>query len=124
MRILIAGIPRAGKTTLAATLEREHKLSARHTDTLIPLGWSEASDAAAQWIDEPGPWIIEGVAAIRALRKWLASNPGKPADVVHWLGHEHMALSTGQASMALGCRKVWDEVMPELIGRRVRIERS
>lgn len=124
MRILIAGIPRAGKTTLAATLEREHKITARHTDALIPLGWSEASDAAAQWIEEPGPWIIEGVAAVRALRKWLTSNLGRPADVVHWLGREHVPLTAGQMSMGAGCWSVWNEVLPELLGRRVKVIRA
>jgi broad-specificity NMP kinase len=124
MRILIAGAPRAGKTTLAAMLEREHKLTALHTDTLIPLGWSEASDAAARWIDEPGPWIIEGVAVVRALRKWLATNQGKPADVVHWLGQERVPLSEGQTAMAAGCFSVWAQVLPELLGRRVKVVRS
>jgi hypothetical protein len=124
VRILIAGIPRAGKTTLAGALVRQHDATVRHTDSLIGLGWSEASAAAAEWLSLPGPWIIEGVAVPRALRKWLASNQGKPADVVHWLGSERVPLSPGQASMGLGCRKVWDEVLPELIGRRVRIERG
>ena len=124
MRILIAGIPRAGKTTLAATLEREHRIKALHTDTLIPLGWSEASDAAAKWLDEPGPWIIEGVAAVRALRKWLAVNSSKPADVVHWLGRERVPLSTGQTAMAAGCDAVWRQVLPELLGRRVKVVRG
>jgi hypothetical protein len=125
MRILIAGVPRSGKTTLAGTLaRRQHGCTVRHTDSLISLGWSEASAATADWISLPDPWIIEGVAVPRALRKWLAANTGKPADVVHWLGHERVPLSGGQASMAAGCFKVWGEVLPELIGRRVRVERG
>jgi adenylate kinase family enzyme len=124
MRILIAGIPRSGKTTLATTLEREHKLRVFHTDSLIPLGWSEASDVASGWIEQPAPWIIEGVAVVRALRKWLAKNSGKPADVVHWLDQERVPLSDGQTSMAIGCRSVWREVLPELLGRRVKVVRG
>jgi hypothetical protein len=55
-------------------------LQPMHTDDLIALGWSEASAAVIPWISRPGPWIIEGVAVPRALRKWFAANPtGKPA---------------------------------------------
>ncbi len=124
MRILICGVPRSGKTTLAAELERKHGLRARHTDDLIHLGWSEASAAAADWLDLPGPWIVEGVAVGRALRKWLAQASGKPADVVYWLGRERSPLSDGQTSMSAGCWSVWNEVLPELLGRRVKVERG
>lgn len=117
MRIAIAGGPRCGKTTLAETLG-----AARHTDDLIERGWSEASALTATWFDEPGPWIIEGVAVPRALRKWLAANPeGRPCDVVHWLGAPRVPLTDGQVSMFKGCAKVWGEIVGELQRRGVEI---
>lgn len=146
-RICIAGGPRTGKTTLAGkiaadivTMEcdscgwpaAEHGCATpilgrviapvRHTDDLIHLGWSEASAAAALWFDEPGPWIVEGVAVPRALRKWLASHPaGKPCDVVYWLEDPHEELTPGQAAMTKGCATVWEEVADELHARGVEI---
>ncbi len=123
MRTLIAGVPRAGKTTLALSMLQETGARALHTDDLIDLGWSEASELAGLWIDSPGPWTIEGVAVPRALRKWLSRSSKKPADVVLWLDSPRIELTAGQAAMAQACRTVWAEVVGELVGRGVRVER-
>jgi hypothetical protein len=117
-RILIAGGPRTGKTTLSTSLGIAR---VRHTDDVMDLGWSEASAEVATWFDEPGPWVIEGVAVPRALRKWLAANEGKPCDVVCWLEHPVEPQSKGQAVMAAGCAKVWSEVADALHERGVNI---
>lgn len=84
----------------------------RHTDSVMHLGWSEASAAAALWFDEPGPWIIEGVTVSRALRKWRDQHPGEPAPVdrVIYLDGPHEPLSSGQLAMAKGVRTVHDEI--------------
>jgi hypothetical protein len=132
MRICIAGGPRTGKTTLALDLYERTRIDPdhdrvgvlRHTDDLIDLGWSEASAAAAEWFREPGPWIVEGVAVPRALRKWLAANEGKPCDVVYWLEEPHEELSPGQVAMAKGCATVFDEIRAELEARGVHIVES
>lgn len=117
MRIAIAGGPRCGKTTLAAKLGE-----ARHTDDVMSLGWSDASAAVAGWFDAAGPWIIEGVAVPRALRKWLASHPdGKPADIVYWLGEPFVLPTKGQTTMGRGCSRVWGEIVAELKRRGVEI---
>jgi hypothetical protein len=117
-RIAITGGPRTGKTTLAARLLFTHigatnnraelDRRIRHTDDLIHLGWSEASQAAAAWFDEPGPWIIEGVAVSRALRKWRDQHPGEPppVDRVIYLSEPHERLTAGQRSMAAGVATV------------------
>lgn len=112
-RVVIAGIPRAGKTTLAEALTHEHSLFAgyaiRHTDdTIGSHAWSAASAEVATWLDLPGPWIIEGVAMARALRKWLAAHPeGKPCEIAYWLDAPLVELTPGQTTMAKGCRTVF-----------------
>lgn len=139
-RIVILGGPKTGKTTLAQHLVRTepvHHLvwgvNARSTDDLIAelahLGkdaWSEASLLiAARWFKEPGPWIIEGVAVTRALRKWRAAHDRRvlpPVDRVIRLTTPHVALVKGQAAMAKGEKTVWDEVEPWLRQHGVSIQ--
>ncbi len=120
MRTVITGGPRTGKTTLAATYT-EH---VEHTDALIDqCEWSEASERVAGWFDRPGPWVVEGVAAVRALRKWLANNPeGRPCDVVVWLDEPKVEITDGQDTMAKGCATIWSETEPGLVERGVIIE--
>lgn len=116
MRLLIAGVPGSGKTTLAGE-------GAIHTDDYIELGWSEASLAVSCLFDAIGPWVIEGVTVPRALRKWLVQHEdGKPCDKVIFLNEPWEELSKGQASMAKGCRTVWLQVVGELRERGVEIE--
>jgi hypothetical protein len=115
VRIAIAGWPRAGKTTLAETfVRRGGGYVVRHTDDLIgQLGWSEASAEVAHWFDEPGPFIIEGVAVLRALRKWRAAHPGEPPpiDRLYYLPRgQFCELARGQESMGKGCDMVLDEL--------------
>ncbi len=85
-RILVAGWPRVGKTTFANDIGLRERIAVRHTDDLIGLhDWSEASAVVSTWIEDPGPWCIEGVTIPRALRKWLERNThGAPADVLFW----------------------------------------
>ena len=120
-RLLIAGGPRCGKTTLADTLASGRVV--RHTDDLIATHeWSAASEEAARWLDDAGPWVIEGVTVVRAIRKWLAAHEdGKPADVVVWLNQPFAELTKGQASMLKSCETIWAEVWPELARRGVYI---
>lgn len=145
-RICITGGPRTGKTTLAAAIGKELWMAApvpdigdcagplfRHTDDLIEelkhLGkdsWSEASRRVTEWLDEPGPWIIEGVAVGRALRKWREQNPGKapPVDRVIYLGDPHVELTPGQAAMAKGVATVHMEIEGWLAAHGVVTERG
>ncbi|MDQ5871618.1 MAG: hypothetical protein M3547_05370 [Acidobacteriota bacterium] len=120
-RIVVAGSPRAGKSTLASRLGIARVRSA---DEVMGLGWSEASELiAGSWFDEPGPWVIEGVAAGRALRKWLAANPeGRPCDRLLVLERPCEALSKGQATMGKGVQTVLNEIRGELERRGVVVE--
>lgn len=123
-RILIAGGPRVGKTTLGLTLSERLGVDLRSTDDLIAThAWSEASAEVARWLDEPGSFVIEGVAIPRALRKWFAAHPeGAPADTLHWGMTARVALTPGQLAMTKGSLTVWREVSSELRRRGVRIE--
>jgi adenylate kinase family enzyme len=122
-RILIAGVPRSGKTTLSARLAAESPgTRVLHTDDLIAThDWSAASAQAALWM-EGDDFIAEGVAIPRALRKFFAAHPAwSPAGVVYWLGVPYETLTKGQAAMARGCETVWAEVVGELMRRGVVI---
>lgn len=123
-RLLIVGPPRAGKTTLAKSLSP----AARSSDDAMHLGWSEASAEVASWFDAPGPWVIEGVAVVRALRKWLEAHPvtaqdcPKPCDRIVYLVHDGRGLSQGQQSMGKGIATVWREILSELRRRSILLE--
>ena len=117
MRIAIAGVPRAGKTTLCAGLGD----LVLHTDDLMSLGWSECSAAAAAWMTRAGSWVVEGVAVARALRKAMAASPATPCDRVIHMTRPRVPLTKGQVVMARGCLTVWLAIEPELRRRGVEI---
>jgi adenylate kinase family enzyme len=110
-RVLIIGWPKTGKTTLAKEMG-----GGRSTDEVIDMGWSEASEEVSNWIDNPGDWVIEGVALPRALRKWRDRNPDKklPVDKVIVLRSPHEPLTPQQITMGKGMDTVMSQVMPWL----------
>lgn len=121
MRIAIAGVPRAGKSTFALQLARATGFSVVHADDFIPLGWSEASDEVARRLWTPGPYILEGVAVTRGLRKALDIGPDRPCDRVHWLGESREPHSAGQARMAAADRTRFADMRAELERRGVQV---
>jgi dephospho-CoA kinase len=136
-RIVICGGPLTGKTTTARRIADEYGdhvgTTVAHTDDLIErfthLGkeaWSAASSEVATWLDAPGPWVIEGVAMARALRKWRAANPDAPppVDRVIRLTTPYVELSKGQAAMAKGEETVWREIEPWLDEQGVLAEQD
>ena len=118
-RICIAGGPQVGKTTLA----RELDPLAYSTDArLLGLPWGIQSDAVVGMLAAEGPWVIEGVPVIRALRKWLRSHPeGQPCDTLYWRFESRGGRSGGQEALAKGCLAVYEEIRPELERRGVEI---
>lgn len=143
MRLGIIGGPGCGKSTLArAEAKRLGVSPILCTDTLAQsLGtgrivsqdgvlfapaqfdkdWSGLSRFVADnWLTKPGPWIIEGVALPRALRKWRERYPHEapPVDRVIWCTEPLMDLSDGQHAMlsghdtiANGLLEEWPELM-------------
>lgn len=123
-RLVIAGGPRTGKTTAAMALQERRHWALLSTDALIhQYEWSQVSEIAATWFDHtPAPFILEGVAAARALRKWLASHPtGAPCDRIIVMTVPVVMRTREQETMAKGCDTVWAEIEPELRARDVTI---
>ncbi len=123
-QLVIAGVPSAGKTTISHMLVQLSQARLRHCDELIDTGldWSAQSLEVSTWFDEPGPWIVEGVASVRALRKWMKREPdGKPCDAVLWLGDPVVEIEGRVLGLAKGCRTIWEEIKPELVSRGVEI---
>lgn len=121
-RICIAGSPRTGKTFLATRMGELLRLKPLHTDDLIGhLEWSDASLEVSRWMGLPAPWVIEGVAVPRALRKRLAASPDRPCDVLVLLSNPWEQLTSGQIAMGKGIRTVLEQIRPELRARGVEI---
>src|SRR6476620_5132400 len=120
-RLVICGAPRAGKSTHALALHTPG-VWVYHLDSLIAEhAWSEQSDIAARYLGEPRPYIVEGCAAVRALRKRLAADPGKPCDAIVRMPTPRVELTRGQATLMKGERTIWTEIEPELQARGVEI---
>lgn len=110
-KVVITGGPRTGKSTIAETISALFGGKILHTDDLIKThDWSAASEEVARWFTlTRGPWICEGVTAVRGLRKWLETNrTGRPCELVIWMGTSVVALTPGQETMAEGCATIWN----------------
>lgn len=120
-RILIVGGVGVGKTTLANqererlglqlfrctdTLPQASKTGRTHPSAVYApdnLEWSDLSQWVSEfWLPIHGPWVIEGIAVCRALRKWRQANPDAmpPCTKVIWLTEPQMRLSDRQVTMS------------------------
>lgn len=120
-RVVIGGLPRTGKTTLAVQMRRLWPENAllRHTDDLIATHtWSLASLEVCDWFDFPGPWIIEGVTVSRALRKWHYQHPdaAPPIDRCIYLTKPYELLTPGQEHLASAVATIHAEIRDWLCG--------
>lgn len=123
-KVVICGGPRTGKSTMGKDLSERLKLDYREGDELYRAGvdWSESSLEICFWMDDPGPWVIEGVQVPRALRKWMnRHSEGKPCEVAIWLGERQDTWEQRHEPMEKGCKKVWAEVAPMLRARGVKV---
>lgn len=126
MRIVITGYPNSGKTTLANMLlliDSSVAWDLKQTDRLVDgREWSAISSEVAKWMDEPGPWIIEGVAAARAIRKWRANHTPfekAPLDMFIYMRRELNGYRPGQRAMANGMDTVMTELWKWMIDKDV-----
>ncbi len=118
-KILIIGGPRCGKTTLGRKLSRELGIPIDHFDNYInKYEWSEMSEKISDWLSEPGPWIKEGVAGTRGLRKWLRKNAREPDFEILILNSPHVKLTPGQDRMHKNHSKILQECLDELAKRK------
>lgn len=122
MRTVIIGGPRTGKTTRATKEADGGTIIA--TDSFMGAGgFSDQSEKAAEQLGIGGDWTMEGVTAVRALRKWLKAHPtGKPCDRVIRLSRAVVSQTDGQARLGKGCDTVYLEIESELRRRGVAIE--
>lgn len=119
-KILIIGGPKCGKTTHARKLSRELGIPLDHFDNYIGrYEWSEMSDKIAEWLDQPGPWIKEGVAGIRGLRKWLRKNARTPDFEIVILNDPHLKHTPGQMRMHKTHGTILKECMQEIENRKL-----
>lgn len=126
MKILIAGGPSTGKSTLAKKLSEKYKnVPVRCTDGIIhQFSWSEASQEVATWFDQTTDFLIEGTIVVRALRKWLKQTPTihtKPCDIVYWGAEPFVQLEPRQITLLMGCETIWNEIKNEVRARGVEI---
>lgn len=110
-RIAIIGPPGSGKSTLGEKLSRELGIPLQSTDSVIHLGWSNASLAVAGWLNAPS-YIIEGVALPRAFRKWQWLHPKQPppVDKIIKLKTVWRSLKPGEIAMTKGIETVFNEI--------------
>lgn len=102
-RIVIAGGPNTGKTTLCASITDRPVL---HTDELIgAVPWADVPETLIEIADSEPRYVLEGVQAARALRKGLRPQ------VVVYLNRQRVALNPRQAGMKKAVRTVFDEYL-------------
>jgi hypothetical protein len=138
-RWVLVGGPRMGKSTYARELRR-HGVPTFCTDplslvkepesgvTYLPEGYGLGRDSADRfvadnWFAMAGPWCIDGVVTVRALRKLIEDGPERlrlleGVRIVKFSKqYENAVTKPGQVSMAKAIETVWREIAPFLPGR-------
>lgn len=118
-RIAVIGAPRAGKTTLATKLGAELHLPVYSSDDVMVLGWWQAGDEVARLMALGNPGVYEGVTVVRALRKLLVEEDGRPVDRCFVLTVPWVPLNPGQEGLRKGCATILRHIEPELVRRGV-----
>ena len=118
-RVIITGHPMTGKSTNATKFNlpvfcTDPKSKVREPQpnvTYMPEGltWTEQSDYAIQnWMNGQ-KWCIEGVGAVRLLRKWASLYPGvMPADQIYFLHNSNP--QDKHLSMTKAVNSIWGQI--------------
>jgi hypothetical protein len=132
-RVIVAGGPETGKSTFSEFAASKLQLQLKAGDdvraeleqegVLAKDLWSAASRRVADWVDDPGKWLLEGVVTPRALDHWMTANPDAaiPATVVWFRDPVKQVTDPYHLTMVKGTQTIWSRVAPRLIQRGARI---
>lgn len=107
-RVVIAGGPKTGKTTLTAGVTDREVF---HTDDFNKAPWTEIPRLVIDQVKDVPAYVLEGVQAGRAL--WKGLEP----DVVVYLVDPRAPRTKGQQALGKGCATVfrdWLSSRPEI----------
>lgn len=99
-RVVIAGGPNTGKSTLALSVPHERIVG---TDDYMGMDWEAIPSAIMERVQNEPTFILEGVQSARCLRRGLC------ADAVVWLDHPYPPYKPKHESMAKGIKTVFTE---------------
>jgi hypothetical protein len=134
--VCIIGGPKTGKSTYSDELREKlfpgspASLVIHSDDFIDQFDWSGVSKHLSELMEsQPLPWIMEGVAVVRALRKWLVGAEAqglkgsmtRPCDVILVMNDPLTNLTSGQNSMRKSCDTVWWEIEARLQSRAVTV---
>jgi hypothetical protein len=146
VRTIIIGGPSRGKSTLADEIRARSGAPVYCGDpastvryrypyvTYLPEGLPFHGDGggaawiASNWLTMRGPWVIEGHALARALKRYLAVDGPCPADRIVVLDcPAHRVETPGQARMHLGVMTTWSKIarnsrIAHLVERRTELQ--
>lgn len=116
-RIVVTGAPGTGKTTMVANYHRLFPdVPILHTDDLMGHPWASQPDLIKNWATGRKDYVIEGVAAARAIRYGL-----KPDLLVVVTGQDRTgSKNSNRAAMAKRVARWVDEIY-KIPDRKFRI---
>lgn len=117
-RVIIIGHPYAGKSTLSRSLnlpifstdtKKQSREIFKNVTYLPELDQSDISDfIVSKWFTKP-EFVIEGVGAVRALRKWSKMYPNTmPCDKIIFLRNANQ--QDKHVSMSKAIDTIWSEI--------------
>jgi len=127
MKYIIIGPPRSGKSTRARSLrgqgvptfctDPKSLVKEPEKDVIyLPegLGWSKGSQYICDWwFTLSGDWCVEGIATVRALRKYILKFNDLPKDChIVRLTEQYGDLLEGQRRMKKSIQNIWNEIEP------------